>query len=111
MLRPQAGEGEVAHVVPVDAHRAAGRVVEPGQHPGHGGLAASGAPDQGDRLARAQVQVEVAQHAACPDPFVRTARCPQSRSSPLRRCASVYSPWRPRAASGPAGFDIRLSEA
>ena len=58
---PQAGEGEVAHVVPVDPDGAAGGVVEAGQHAGHGGLAAAGAPDQCDGLARVQVQVQVAQ--------------------------------------------------
>src|SRR5208282_6948131 len=60
----QAGEGEVAYVVPVDPYRAAGGVVEPGQHTGHGGLAAAGAPDQGDGLAGVQVQVQVAQDLA-----------------------------------------------
>ena len=41
---PQAGQGEVAHVVAVDLDRAVRHVVEAGQQPGHGRLARSGPP-------------------------------------------------------------------
>ena len=58
---PQAREGEVADVVPVDPHGAPGGVVEAGQHAGHGRLAAAGAPHQSDGLARVQVQIQVVQ--------------------------------------------------
>ena len=63
-VRPQAGERQVAHVVAVDAHRTAGHVVEAGEEPGQGRLAAAGASDHGDGLARPEMQVEVAQHVA-----------------------------------------------
>jgi hypothetical protein len=57
----QAGQGQVAHVVPVHPHRARGGVVEAGQDPSDRGLAAAGPPDQRHRLAGGQVQVEVGQ--------------------------------------------------
>ena len=46
----------------VDAHRAARHVVEARQQPRRGRLAAAGATDDRDRLARPEVQVEVVEH-------------------------------------------------
>ena len=62
MADAQAAHGEVAHVVAVDEHRALGRVVEAREQPGDRRLAAAGAADERDRLARRQVQVEVLEH-------------------------------------------------
>ena len=63
-VAPQAGQGEVAHVVTIDLHRAVGGVVEASQHAGDARLPAARPPDQRHGLARVQVQVEVAQDVA-----------------------------------------------
>ena len=59
---PQAGQGQVPHVVAVDADGSVLDVVEAGQQAGHGRLAGAGPTDQGHRLSRGDVQVEVGQH-------------------------------------------------
>ena len=61
-LRAQAVHREVADVVAVDQHRAVVDVVEAGEQPGDRRLAAAGAPDERDGLARGHVQVEVREH-------------------------------------------------
>ena len=58
---PQIGVGQVAQVDPVEPHRAAGRVVEPGQQLGDGRLAGAGGADQRDGLPSAIAQVQVVQ--------------------------------------------------
>ena len=68
---PQARQGEVAHVVAVDEDGALGDVVEAGHEPGHGRLAAAGPSDQGNRLTRAQMEVEVGEHVGVPAVFDR----------------------------------------
>ena len=59
---PEAGQGEVPDVVAVDLHRAVPHVVEAGEQAGHRRLAGARPPDDGHRLARGDVQVEVGQH-------------------------------------------------
>ena len=54
MASLQAGLGEVAHVVAVDAHRAVGHVVEARDERGERGLAGARRPDERDELARAR---------------------------------------------------------
>ncbi len=49
--RPQRLAGELAHVVPVDEHRATGDVVEPWHERHERRLAGTGRADEGDRLA------------------------------------------------------------
>ena len=61
-LPAQRVDGDVAQVVAVDRDLAARRVVEAGDELGDGRLARAGRPDQGDGLARCDVQVDVAQH-------------------------------------------------
>ena len=55
-------ERVVADVDAVDRDPAAGHVVQPGDQRGQRGLAGAGGADQRERLARAQVEVDVAQH-------------------------------------------------
>ena len=61
----QARQRHVADVVPVDAHRAGGHVVEPGEQPRDRRLASARAPDERDGLPRVDVQLEVVEHR-CP---------------------------------------------
>ncbi len=53
---------DLAEVDPVERDRAGGRVVEPGDQVAERRLARAAAADQGDRLARLDLQVDVAQH-------------------------------------------------
>ncbi len=57
----EVGELHVADVDAVDAHRAAGGVVEPGYQRGEGGLAGPGLADQGQRGAGRDIQVDAGQ--------------------------------------------------
>ena len=68
---PQAGQGEVADVVPVDEDGSVGDVVEAGHEPGDGRLAAARPPDQRHGLAGAEVEVEVGQHVGIAAVFDR----------------------------------------
>ena len=61
----QAREREVADVVAVDPDRAVGHVVEAGEEPRDRRLAGAGPPDERDRLAGSQVQVEVRSARPC----------------------------------------------
>ncbi len=58
----QARQREVAHIVAVDGHPSAVDVVEAGEQASNGGLARSGGSHDRDRLARSQMEVEVAEH-------------------------------------------------
>ena len=58
----QVGEGDVAEVDAADAHRAVGRVVEPGHELGHRRLAGAGRADDGQPLARLDPQRHVVEH-------------------------------------------------
>ena len=53
---------EVAHVDTVDGDAAAGDVEQPRHERGQGGLAGTGGADEGQRLARRHVEVDVTQH-------------------------------------------------
>ena len=53
---------DFAQIDPVERDRARGRVVEPGDQVAERRLARSAAADQGDRLARLDLEVDVAQH-------------------------------------------------
>ncbi len=61
-LAAQRGKRHVAHVVPVDAHGAGGRLVKARHHVRHGRLPAPARADQGHRLARGDSEAEPAQH-------------------------------------------------
>ena len=52
----------LAHVDPTDQHLTVGRVEQPRDQVEQRGLARAGAPDDGERLARLDAEVEVVQH-------------------------------------------------
>ena len=61
---PQLGRPEVADVGAVEEHPSLVHVVETRDEPGDGRLPATGRTDEGDRLPRHDLEVEVAQHRA-----------------------------------------------
>ena len=63
-LGPQAGEGGVAQVMAVDAHRAGRRVVQPHDESGDGRFARTGLAHQRDRLARRDVEAHIVKDLA-----------------------------------------------
>ena len=60
-LPAQRFKRHVAHVVAINGHRTFRHVVEPGQQAHDGGLAGAGRADQGDGLARGDVEVDQVQ--------------------------------------------------
>ncbi len=63
-LPPQALAGHLPHVLAVDPDRAGGDVVEAGDQAGDRGLAGTGPPDEGHRLARLDREGDVLQDGA-----------------------------------------------
>ena len=54
----------LGHILPVDQDSAAGRHLEPGDDPQHGGLAAARRPDERKTLAVADVEIDAPEDAA-----------------------------------------------
>ncbi len=61
-LAAEAGQGDIAHVVAVDAHAAAGHVVEAWQQVDERALASAGGAQDRDRLPGLDRKADVAQH-------------------------------------------------
>ncbi len=99
---PPGGEVELAHVDAVDLDRARVGVVEPAQQLGQRGLAGPVAPDDGQRRAGRDGQVEVPQdrRSRCPDRRSVTSRKRISRAGmPVGRASRRWAGRRPGRSS------------